>query len=75
MQSNHNKNQKFRWSSANSSSLNKDIWSLRCITRWKVQCKYYFGEFKEETQVEETSTSSVCSKNGWPKESPVIRLD
>jgi hypothetical protein len=75
MQSNHNKNQKCQWSNASSSSLTKEIWSLKCITGWRVQCKYYLGEFKEETQVEETSTSSICSKNGWRKEGLVVGLD
>ncbi len=74
-QSNHNKNQKFQWSNASNSSSNKEIWNLKCITRWRVQCKYYLGEFKEKNQVKETSTSSICSKNGWPKEGLVVGLD
>jgi hypothetical protein len=75
MQSNHNKNQKFQWSNASSSSSNKEIRSLKCIIGWRVQCKYNLREFKEETQVEKTLTSSICSKNGWPKEGLVVGLD
>lgn len=62
MQSNHNKNKKFQWSNASSSSSTKEIWSLKCIIGWRVQCKYYLEKFKEETQVEETSTSPFVVK-------------
>jgi hypothetical protein len=27
-----------------------EIWNLRFITRWRVRCKYYLREFKEDTQ-------------------------
>lgn len=58
-----------------SSSLSREIWSSKCITRWRIWCKYYFKEVKEETWAKKTLANFVCCENGQPKEGLTIGLD